>query len=224
MKKLAVCECCGNIFMMGARVWEYRGDKFCSEKCAHKAEFLGKQGKWKNTTDEKDGGNAKIKKIKLTIDGKEVKLTNEQLRLLEIKGKWSNPFSRVEKDKVFYSTSGNGEVLSFIEDGNYADDELEKCANYFNNKKVATQIALHQLLSRKLLKFAYENEYNDDADWNVRNIHWGIYYDYEKRVFDSDCHGLHKFDGVWFSSKDGADHAIKEVIKPFMKEHPDFVW
>ena len=144
--------------------------------------------------------------------------------MLGIKGKWSNPFSRVKKDKVFYSVSGNGEVLSFLEDGNYADDELEKCANYFNNKNVATQIALHQLLNRKLLKFAYENEYNDDADWNVRNIHWGIYYDYEKHMFDSDCHGLRKFDGVWFSSKDGADYAIKEVIEPFVKEHPEFVW
>lgn len=224
MKKLAVCECCGNIFMMGARVWEYRGDKLCSEKCARKAEFLGKQGKWKNDIDKKEKENKKMKEIKLTIDGKEVQLTEEQLRLLEIKGKWSNPFSRVKKDKVFYSVSGNGEVLSFLEDGNYADDELEKCANYFNNKKVATQIALHQLLNRKLLKFAYENEYNDDADWNVRNIHWGIYYDYEKRMFDSDCHGLRKFDGVWFSSKDGADYAIKEVVEPFVKEHPEFVW
>ena len=53
MKKLAVCECCGNIFMMGDRVWEYRGDKLCSEKCARKAEFLGKQGKWKNDIDKK---------------------------------------------------------------------------------------------------------------------------------------------------------------------------
>lgn len=88
----------------------------------------------------------------------------------------------------------------------------------------AHQVALHQLLYRKLLKFAYENEYNDDADWNVRNIHWGIYYDYEKHMFDSDCHGLRKFDGVWFSSKDGADYAIKEVVEPFVKEHPEFVW
>lgn len=224
MKKLAVCEYCGNIFMMGDRVWTYRGDKFCSEDCASKAEYLGKQGEWKNDMDKKEKENKEMKEIKLTIDGKEVKLTDEQLRLLEIKGKWSNPFSRVKKDKVFYSVSGNGEVLSFLEDGNYADDELEKCANYFNNKNVATQIALHQLLNRKLLKFAYENEYNDDADWNVRNIHWGIYYDYEKHMFDSDCHGLRKFDGVWFSSKDGADYAIKEVVEPFVKEHPEFVW
>ena len=165
-----------------------------------------------------------MKEIKLTIDGKEVQLTEEQLRLLEIKGKWSNPFSRVKKDKVFYSVSGNGEVLSFLEDGNYADDELEKCANYFNNKKVATQIALHQLLNRKLLKFAYDNECEDTAEWNEVNAHWCIYMDTRSNRWDVTYYVSMKFDDVYFSSKDGAKRAIEEVVEPFMKEHPEFVW
>ena len=32
------------------------------------------------------------------------------------------------------------------------------------------------------------------------------------------------FDDVYFSSEKGAKRAIKEVVEPFMKEHPEFVW
>ena len=36
--------------------------------------------------------------------------------------------------------------------------------------------------------------------------------------------GSHKFDGVWFSSEEGAERAIEEVVEPFVKEHPEFKW
>ena len=29
---------------------------------------------------------------------------------------------------------------------------------------------------------------------------------------------------VYFSSEEGAKRAIKEVVEPFMKDHPEFVW
>ena len=32
------------------------------------------------------------------------------------------------------------------------------------------------------------------------------------------------FDDVYFSSEKGAKCAIEEVVEPFMKEHPEFVW
>lgn len=186
---------------------------------------------WNHETDEEkinenilQKENRKMKEIKLTIDGKEVSLTDEQLRLLEIKGRWSNPFSRVKKDKVFYSVSGNGEVLSFLEDGNYADDELEKCANYFNNKKFATQIALHQLLNRKLLKYAYDNEY-EDKEWNGTNIHFYIIYNSTKKDYDTRWTRNEKEPGtVYFKSGIWATAALNEVVKPFVREHPEFEW
>lgn len=226
MKKLAVCECCGNIFMTGDRVWEYRGDKLCSEKCARKAEFLGKQGKWKNDIDKKEKENKKMKEIKLTIDGKEVQLTDEQLRMLGIESekKRKNPFERVAEDEVYFQIGIDGDVFSLYEDRTTSDEEAVLCVNYFNDEAFAKQVSLRQLLYRKLLKFAYDNECEDTAEWNEINAHWCIYMDTRSNRWDVTYYVSMKFDDVYFSSEKGAKRAIKEVVEPFMKEHPEFVW
>lgn len=226
MKKLAVCECCGNIFMMGDRVWKYRGDKLCSEECARKAEFLGKQGKWKNDIDKKEKENKKMKEIKLTIDGKEVRLTDEQLRMLGIEPekKRKNPFKRVAEDEMYFQIGIDGDVFSLYEDRTTSDEEAVLCVNYFNDEVFAKQVSLHQLLYRQLLKFAYDNECEDTAEWDGENAHWVIRYNESRNEFCSYYQDGYKALDVYFSSKEGAERAIKEVVEPFMKEHPDFVW
>ena len=223
MKKLAVCECCGNIFMMGDRVWEYRGDKLCSEKCARKAEFLGKQGKWKNDIDKKEKENKKMKEIKLTIDGKEIQLTDEQLKMLGIEVK-KNPFDRVSGDDKYYYEIVSGDVLRRVDINDKTDRRLYNAINYFNDKTFAEQVSLHQLLYRKLLKFAYDNECEDTAEWDGKNAHWVIRYNENRNEFCSYYQDGYKARDVYFSSKEGAERAIKEVVEPFMKEHPEFVW
>ena len=51
----------------------------------------------------------------------------------------------------------------------YARDEAYyNGINYFNGKQFAKQVALHQLLYRKLLKFAYDNECEDTAEWDEK--------------------------------------------------------
>ena len=228
MKKLAVCEGCGNIFMMGDRVWKYRGDKLCSEECARKAEFLGKQGKWKNDIDKKEKENKKMKEIKLTIDGKEVRLTDEQAKALKLelllKMKSSNPFERVEKYAEYYCIKGTGEIYDYCEDGGSFDSTLYSESNYFNDKNFANQVALHQLLYRKLLKYAYDNGFEDTKKWELYNRHWRIYYDHIDNDFAIIEDTSAQNQCVYFSTGVGAKRAIEEVVKPFMKEHPDFVW
>lgn len=224
MKKLAVCEYCGNIFMMGDRVWEYRGDKFCSEDCARKAEYLGKQGKWKNDIDKKEKENKEMKEIKLTIDGKEVHLTPEQLRLLGIETR-KNPFERVSGSDYYYYIDAFDEIHGFFDHGEREDDESFNCVNYFNDKQFACQVALHQLLYRKLLKFAYDNGCEDNQIWGGNGIeHWTIRYNFEDRSFEPDWSAEYKYGGVYFSDREGVKRAINEVIIPFVKEHPEFVW
>lgn len=231
MKKLAVCECCGNIFMMGDRVWKYRGDKLCSEECARKAEFLGKQGKWKNDIDKKERENKKMKEIKLTIDGKEIQLTDEQLKMLGIEPekKRKNPFKRVAEDEVYFQIGIDGDVFSLYEDRTTSDEEAALCVNYFNDEAFAKQVSLHQLLYRKLLKFSYDNECEDTAEWNGYSYHFYIRYEYNDGVDESAlavaATVMNKSaNEVYFSSNDAAFRAIKEVVEPFMKEHPEFVW
>lgn len=167
-----------------------------------------------------------MKEIKLMIDGKEVQLTDEQLKALgiEIEGKRKNPFSKVAVDDMYYFIRHFGGVDGYRQANDCEDDMLFNTVNYFNDEQFAEQVALHQLLYRKLLKFAYDNGVEDTSEWNGDNPHWVIRYDKENDTFSPDWHKIYKMQEVYFSSEEGAKSAIEEVIKPFMKEHPDFVW
>lgn len=161
----------------------------------------------------------------IVINGKKAELTEEQLKQLEqlgIKLK-NNPFERVEKGEVYSLVDYNGYATSCVDQRWPCDDDSFDCHNYFNDKMFANQVALHQLLYRKLLKFVYDNGY-EDVEWNGQRDHWYIYYDFADNKFDTDPDDAFKHQGVYFSSADGANRAIKEVIEPFIKEHPDFVW
>ena len=156
------------------------------------------------------------------INGKRVELTDEQVKALGIKRK--NPFERVAKYDAYYTVLSSGSV-GYMEDYlDCQDDSQYDAANYFNDKAFAEQVALHQLLYRKLLKFAYDNEAEDREEWNGENAHWCIRYNNNRKKFDSYCQNGYKAQGVYFSSEDAAKHAIEEVVKPFMEEHPNFVW
>ena len=168
-----------------------------------------------------------MKEIKLTIDGKEVKLTEEQLMTLgiEVENK-KNPFDRVNPDvnDKYYYIRVSGDVADYRDVNDNADRLLYEASNYFNNKDFAEQVALHQLLSRKLLKFSYDNGCEDTAEWNGANDHWLIIY--HKRYDDFTIINMEasKELSVYFSTEEGASRAITEVIRPFMKKHPEFVW
>ena len=168
-----------------------------------------------------------MKEIKLTVDGKEVRLTDEQLRMLGIEPekKRKNPFEEPRFSQDYYFTNECGIGKYFYYDKNdYDYGKLRNGANVFTDKHFAEQVSLHQLLYRKLLKFAYDNECEDTEEWNGGNEHWAIRYNSyrnEFRLYYQDGYKAHE---VYFSSEEGAKRAIKEVVEPFMKEHPEFVW
>ena len=132
-----------------------------------------------------------MKEIKLTIDGKEVQLTDEQLKVLEIEieGKRKNPFERVAKSEMYCYIDSFDEVHCIADDADQDDDRSFKCSNYFNDEQFANQVVLHQLLYRKLLKFAYENEC-EDREWGTKYEHWRIYYDTDTDKFDIDVNDV----------------------------------
>lgn len=156
------------------------------------------------------------------INGKRVELTDEQVKALGIETR-KNPFDRVAKGDLYYRITDYGIIDDFIEAGDYTDQYMYDAVNYFNDDSVAQQVALHQLLYRKLLKFAYDNEYVDE-EWNGENMHYHVYYSHVHKTFKIELNYEGHHPGVYFSSSDGALQAIEEVVKPFMKEHPDFVW
>ena len=165
-----------------------------------------------------------MNKIQLIVNGKEVQLTEEQIKAINftLEGTHQNPFERVNGE--YYFINETGKVDSCCDDRDAFDDRVYVGLNYFNDEQFANQIALHQLLYRKLLKFAYDNGFEDTAEWNGGNEHWAIRYNSyrnEFRLYYQDGYKAHE---VYFSSEEGAKRAIKEVVEPFMKEHPEFVW
>lgn len=167
-----------------------------------------------------------MKEIKLTIDGKEVQLTAEQLKVLgfEPDNTKHSPFVRVQYGKNYFVAGDHCAELC-EECNDEVDDDFYNNANYFADENFAHQVALHQLLYRKLLKFAYDNGYEDVAEWNCDNLHYRIHYTYADNKFDVANNDIYKNQcAVYFVTPDGAFCAIKEVVEPFVKEHPEFVW
>ena len=167
----------------------------------------------------------------IVINGKKIELTEEQLKQLGIEQekKRKNPFERVAKSEKYCYSDAFDEVHWFSDNMEQCDDESFECSNYFNDGDFAKQVALHQLLYRKLLKFAYVNECDDTAELNGYFYHFYIRYEYNDGV-DESALGVaatvmnKNVNEVYFSSNDTAFRAIREVIMPFMKEHPEFVW
>lgn len=150
-------------------------------------------------------------------------LTEEQMKALGIEVK-KNPFDRVGGDDKYYYAIVSGDVLRRIDINDKTDRRLYNAVNYFNDRKFAEQVALHQLLYHKLLKFAYDNGCEDAAKWDGVNPHWHIIYNKVNNVFITMKKLASKDFTVYFSTEEGAERAIGEVVEPFMKEHPEFVW
>ena len=159
----------------------------------------------------------------IVINGKKSELTSEQMKLLGIKVR-KNPFERVSKNESYYNISDKTRVMCYTEEEDEIDRRLYNSVNYFNDLQFAIQVALHQLLYRKLLKFAYDNECEDTKGWNGTDGHWTIRYNESSRCFCAYYQERHKALDVYFSSEEGTQRAIKEVVEPFMEEHPEFVW
>lgn len=157
------------------------------------------------------------------INGKRVELTNEQLKALGIKTR-KNPFERVNKHDFYFYVRADGHVDVYTNSNDAVDKETYAACNHFNDKLFAEQVALHQLLYRKLLKFAYDNECEDNQEWDGVKAHWSIRWSCDTGNFIIFNEYYYKRQEVYFSSDVGAKRAGTEVIIPFMKEHPDFVW
>lgn len=162
------------------------------------------------------------------INGKRIKLTDEQVKTLGFEVR-KNPFERVDRGEDYFYINKYGDVDYYDHNEDFEDDLLSETANYFNDKDFAEQVALHQLLYRKLLKFAYGNGFEDTVKWNGYSYHFYIHYEYNDGVDESAlavaATVMNKSaNEVYFSSNDAAFRAIKEVVEPFMKEHPEFIW
>lgn len=160
----------------------------------------------------------------IVINGNRVDLTEEQVEALGVKAKLYNPYQRLPKFQEYYTIDRLG-ISRCTELNIVVDEDTHNLCNYFTNRSTVTQVYLHQLLYRKLLKFRCENGLIDTATWtDAKNIHYCIVFNVLLNKFSVVDDVARKFMYVYFSTKEGAERAIKEVVKPFIKEHPEFEW
>lgn len=160
----------------------------------------------------------------LVVNGKKVALTAEQLNALGLAKNRNNPFERAAKGEPYCYIDAFDRIQTFVDNREDADNTSFEASNYFNDKTTAQQVRLHQLLYRKLLKFAYDNECEDTVEWNDSNPHWYIRYSTDTKVFEASDNYNFKRQDVYFSSEEDTERAIKEVVEPFMRKYPEFVW
>lgn len=160
----------------------------------------------------------------IVINGKKAELTEKQLKQLGINVEVNKetPFTR-HPEKPYWSI--NAMNIAELNDCNDDFDNIVyNNVNYFNDYNFATQVALQQLLYRKLLKYAYESDaVSDWTDCNSRKYFITKSIKDNKLDFDWSLVSKHNC-VVYFNSEKVTKQAIEDVVKPFMEEHPEFVW
>ncbi len=176
----------------------------------------------------------------IMLDGKKIALTEEQVAQLRSAASSDNsvkPFNPCERtrDQLYYYLDSRGTNL-LVSDGiqddfDLFDNELyEDLANYFNDKDFAMHVALNQLLYRKLLQYAYNNNVIDTNPWDGITTHYYILQHYISEGCYSIVLGYTWSEvlpcTVYFKDSAAALHAIEDVVRPFKEEYPDFkiIW
>lgn len=154
----------------------------------------------------------------IVINNKRMELTEEQIKAFKKEAEEKNPFA--ERENYVYTIVEPGGADKVLNNSSLRENGLA-----FKDIDFARQVALHQLLYRKLLKYAYDNDAAVD-DWTdpnskkyfiAKSIENNEFYVYWNIIFKYNC-------VIYFNSQEVAEQAIEDVIKPFMREHPEFVW
>ena len=163
-------------------------------------------------------------KATLQINGIEIEVEVSKEQIEKLTEKKKSPFERRICEEVYYSILSTGELLQTTEKYLHMDKCLFSSANYCADRDLLQQQAWRETLNRLLWRWQYEND--EPIDWeNVEDNKFIIEYDFINDEFVAAwCHGSVKENTVYFSSDEKAYQAIEEVVKPFMKEHPNFVW
>lgn len=152
------------------------------------------------------------------------KLENELNELKKsIKTKQENPYVDIKKIKVderYYFKQGTG-VGNISFSGFNSDKIIIDNYNAFTDKNYASKIDKEELLSRKLDKFAWDNDNHvSEEDWEDKNItKYSIYFDCEDERFGVTHHFYCRNLGqVYFKSREVAEKAI-EIFKEELLEY-----
>lgn len=133
------------------------------------------------------------------------------------------PFKRCEFEDYYFFIMSDGVVFFTTEEGRDLDDDRFAIANYCTDKDMMKQQALRETLNRLLWR--YSAQHGGDNEWDRIEIHWFITKDFTNDKFRPiSTTSLKDFGAVHFCDETTAQSAIRDVVVPFMEEHPDFIW
>lgn len=162
----------------------------------------------------------------ICINGKKAELTEEQMKALGIDLPKVSPFERVKEGDIYYFIDHFNGVSEVHESKDPLDDRAFRNGNYCTDKSLMEQRTLHEILNRLLWRYSMEHDgdkicWNDDYTTNSQKAF--IYYNHVYKRFDVETRWDYQFFGnVWFNTIEIALNAIEEIVKPFIKSHPNF--
>lgn len=166
----------------------------------------------------------------IMLDGRKFEIDEKNSLLLRAvvgkqKEEKKSPFERVRihKDTYFFMNDW-GCVEEDFDDDEEEDKFRYEAANYCTDKALMVQRTLHETLNRLLWRFSLEN--GGDSEWDWNNAHWYIASQetYRKQLVVDWTSQWHFQGTTYFSSRELAEEALETIVKPFMAEHPEFVW
>ncbi len=160
----------------------------------------------------------------IMFEGQKIPLTDEQIKMFKLcADKKKSLFERVECNQRYYFIDIGGTVSEIDDDDAVFDNKCFNTANYCTDKELMEQRALHETLSRLLWRFSAENSHPEIAACT----RYEICFELTTAGITADTRFVGKsrtIGGCSFATKELACRAIEEIVKPFIKEHPDFVW
>lgn len=160
----------------------------------------------------------------IVINGRKAELTEEQLKALGLERETKSPFKRLRQDgEIYYYIDEYGDIDFAEEHHNMPDDDFYKVANYCTDSEILQQQAYRETLNRLLWRYSMEHNGNE-IDWNdINQAKWCVFFNHKHNGFEPfEDKSFEHWGSVYFLTNSIARHAIREVIKPFMAEHPDF--
>ena len=164
----------------------------------------------------------------ICIDGVKVLLNDSQISELRAilekrETKKNSPFERQKYSDKYYYITNTGEVDTDSEANCNVDSVRYDNVNYCTDEELLRQRALEEILARRLWRYSMEHG-GDKIDWsNSQQSKFVIHCDaIDDSFYITSNENCQIINTTYFVDYETAMNAIKEVVEPFMKEHPDF--
>lgn len=134
----------------------------------------------------------------------------------------NTPYGELIDGNPYFYVSDYGSVGLLKNISSCYNTRMHNNANYFSDKDFAKKVCAEQTLTNLLRKYTYEHGWSDDLWDDEIRTKYLIFYNHKTKLFDTGLTVTCEIvKGIYFIDNKTADNAIKEIVIPFVKEHPE---